>query len=322
MTWRATQELILVVSGVPSAQQYLHLDCEDRRPSAVADVQAWAASADDTSNEEACTTGVAAVETNPSTTIATAAVGPAQSDPTAMVVSSGTGVVVGRQYLITEDNTGANEFFEVVSVNGTTIKAKHPLKNDYSVGSTVQTTRWSIAVDTTWIADVSNLSPTFSPNPTYRLRWSATVNGNSTVYQTGFDVVRYPVNHGVTGLHVEAAHRGWLDRLPPDHQIDQGRALIEAAYQSVKFELYGDGKADQAVRNPELLARLVVMRCPLEALYDNLNRGANVTAAVDVAEKRWRQIYDQTFRAPIAAIDETGGGGASTNEPLPLWVRL
>jgi hypothetical protein len=323
MSWRATQELLLVVSGVPSATQYLYFDCEDGRPSAVADVQVWMAGADDTSAEEACTTGSAAAETNPNTTIATAAVGPAQSDPTAMVVASGTGFTIGRRYLITEDGTGVSEFFECASVSGTSIKAKHPLVNDYSVGSTVQSTRWSIAVDSTWIADLSNLSPTFSPNPTYRVRWIATVNGNQTVYTTAFDVVRYPVNHGVTPLDVDSDDPGWIDRLPPDYRVDQGRGLIEAAYQVVKHELYGDGRADQAVRNPELIARLVIKAAQRAAIETSILRGAQgMEQALELAEKKFRQTYDQAFRSPMAPVDATGGGGATTVEPLPLWVRL
>lgn len=313
-----TQELILVVSGVPSATQYLEFVCEDGRPSAITDVQVWESAADDTSSEESCTTGSAAVDTNPNTTLSSSA----SAGTTTLVVTSATGIVIGRQYLLTEDSNGVTEWIEVVALNGTTVTTKQPIRNDFTAGAAFQTTRCTIAVSSTWIADLANLSATFSPNPTFRARWTVTVNGNQTVYHRGFDVVRYPINHGVTPLDIDQAHRGWLDRLPPDHQIDQGRTLIEAAYQSVKFELYGDNKADQAVRNPELLARLVIQRCPLELLYDNLARGADVAAAVETAEKRWRQIYDQTFRAPIAAVDESGGGGASTNQPLGLWVRI
>lgn len=313
---RRTQELLYNVTG-----QSLIFDCEDGRPSSVTSVQVWPAHDDDTATAETATTGSASVETSPNTTIATAAVGPAQADPTAMVVASGTGFAVGRRFLITEDGTGVNEFFEVASVSGTSIKAKHPLRNDYSVGSLVQSTRVSISVDSTWIADLSNISPTFSPNPGYRVRWVLVVNGNTVAYQMGLDVVRYPVNHGVTPLDVDQAHPGWIDRLPPDYQVDHGRGLIEAAFESVKFELYGDDKADQAVRNPELLARLVIDRCPVEMLQANAMRGAGNAEALDTANRIWRQRYDQTLRAPVAAMDPTGGGGAVTVTPAPLWRR-
>jgi hypothetical protein len=322
MSFTRTQELVFVVGGVPSATQYLYLDNEDGRPTAIVDVQVWASSADDTSTEEAATTGSASVETSPNTTI-TATAGPSNTanDPTAIALASASGVTIGRQYLLTEDGTGVSEFVEIASISGLNAKTKHPIKNDYSSGSTFVSTRSSIAVDSTWLADLNNLSPTFNPNPSYRVRWTVTVNGNTAVYMRGFDVVRYHVNHGVTPLAVDAAHRGFLDMLPPDHQVDQGRGLIEAAFESLKYELYGDGKADQAVRNPELLARLVIMRVPYELALDNASRGATNAEALDLAEKRWRQAYDQAFRAPIAAMDESGGGGATQNRPTPLWRR-
>lgn len=322
MSWVSTQELIIVEGGFPSSTQYLVLDCEDGRPSAINDVQVWAIDADDTSNEESCTTGSASVETNPNTTVATAAVGPAQSDPTAIAVSSGTGFVVGRRYLLTEDGTGVSEFFDLASVSGTSLKTKRPLVNDYSVGSTVQSTRCTIAVSSTWIADDGNLSPTWSPNPSYRVRWTVTVNGNETVYFRGMDLVRYPVNHGVTPEMVDVDEPGWIDRLPPDYRVDQGRGLIEAAYQTVKHELYGDGKADQAVRNPELLARIIVKAAQLAAIEARIKRGAGGLAeALDVAERAFRKVYDQAFRSPTATMDETGQGGASTAKVRPLWSR-
>lgn len=312
-----TQELILVVGGVPSATQYLIFDCEDGRPSAVGTVQVWASSADDTSVVESATTGAAAVETNPNTTLgSTAAAG-----ATSLSLTSATGTTIGRRYLLTEDSSGVSEQIEVLGLNGTTVTLKHPLRNDYTAGATFQSTRVTIAVDSTWIADQSNLSATFNPNPTYRVRWPVTVNGNQTAYATGFDVVRYPVNHGVTSHDVNDDEPGWIDNLPPDFQLDQGRTLIEAAYQDVKFELYGDGFADQAVRNPELLGRLVVKKAQEKAHRLNVKRGRSSMEALDVSMKEFRQIYDQTFRSPVAAVDATGGGGATTVRPRALWER-
>lgn len=313
----STQELILVVSGVPSTTQYLIFDCEDGRPSAVGTVQVWASSADDTSGVESATTGSASVETNPNTTLASSA----SAGATSLSVNSATGVTIGRRYYLTEDSTGQSEFIEVLGLNGTTVTTRHPIQNDYTAGATFQSTRVTIAVDSTWIADESNLSATLNPNPTYRVRWPVTVNGNQTAYATGFDVVRYPVNHGVQPLDVNDDEPGWIDNLPPDYQLDQGRALIEAAYQDVKFELYGDNKADQAVRNPELLSRLVIKKAQEKAHRLNVKRGRSSMEALEVSEKEFRQIYDQTFRSPVATVDATGGGGASTVRPTPLWVR-
>lgn len=317
---RRTQELILVEGGVPSAAQSLILDCEDGRPSAVASVQVWPVTADDTTTAESATTGSAAVETNPNTTI-TAVAGPTASDPTALTLNSGTGVIPGRRYLLTDDNTQVSEWVEVEEANGTAIKLRHPLVNAYSIGATFQSTRWTIAVSSTWIADLSNLSRNDSPAMSYRVKWHVTVNGNAAVYLRGFDVVRYPASHGVIPLDVDDRHPGFLDRLMPNHQKDQGRSLIEAAYLDVVKELRGDGKADQAFRDPELVADLVIARTHLNMMLADGVRGAANDAALQDARDNWRQAYDQSVRAPIAQVDVTGGGASTATQPKWLTRR-
>ena len=135
--------------------------------------------------------------------------------------------------------------------------------------------------------------------------------------------MRYPARHGVTPVDVEARFPGWLDALPLDARKDQGRELIERAFRQVRFDLYADGKADQAVRNAEVIAELVITRAPLLAVEDVALNGGTVDAnRYDVATKVYRQRYDQLMRAPVVAYDETGGGGADDDgDPAPLWRR-
>jgi hypothetical protein len=315
-----TQELLYDPAAVYSTQ-YLVLDCEDGRPSSIADVQVWTAGTGDDSTEESATTGLASVESAPNTTIATAAVGPLQTDPRAMVVASGTSFTVGRRYQITEDNGGHWEVFEAAKVNGTTITARHPLKNDYSVGSTVQSTRATIAVSSTWIAELANISPHWTPNPGYRAKWILTVNGSATEYTAYFDVVRYVAQHRVTPPDVDFVHPGWLDGLGPDDQIDQGRRSIEAAFEAVKHELYRDGKADQAFRNAEMLSRLTIHRCQYDRLLNNAMRGGGNADALALGKSAWDAYYQGVIRSPVAPIDEGGGGASAPNRPAPMWRR-
>lgn len=310
----ATQEIIL-----GGGTQYLVLDCEDGRPTSVTSVTVYAADSDDTGEAESATTGSASVETNPNTTISAAA-GPAQSDPTALTLTSGTGVTIGRVYRITEDGTGVCEDVEVKSISGTSATLRHPLKNDYSSGSTFVSCRSTIAVDSTWLADTNNLCQPFNPNPGYRAVWLVVIGGETRRYVRHFDHLRYPARHGVTPIDVDNVVRGWLDRLPPDHQADQGRSLIAAAFESVKHELYRDGKADQAVRNAELLSRLVIRRCQLELLEDNALRGAGNAEALQLGRDAWQGYYDGVIRAPITPMDPTGDGASQPNTPTP-WSR-
>jgi hypothetical protein len=320
MTTTRTQEILLDEDGVLSTQ-YLVLDCEDGRPTSITDVQVWAVGSDDTSSEESATTGSGSVETNPNTTLSAAA-GPAQSSPRALTLTSGTGVAIGRRIQITEDGTGVYEVGEVASVNGTAVTLRHPLKNDYSTGSLVQSCRATIALSTTWLADSGNLSPLWSPNPGYRVKWTVVINGNPAPYTRYFDCVRYVAGHGVLPVDVDRILPGWLDDLPPDHQVDQGRELIESAFGNIKFRFYGDNLADQAVRNAELLSQLVIHQTVLDSLEMRVLRGAqNMDAAIDKARERLDRLYNQVVRSPVAPVDTGGGGASQPVKPLPLWRR-
>lgn len=320
MRTRRTQELILVEGGVPASTQYLYFDCEDGRPSAIVDVSVWPWNVDDTTTAEDATTGSASVETNPNTTLSAAA-GRSQADPTALTLTSGTGVTPGRSYLLADDNSQLTEWVDVEQADGTSIKLRHPLINDYSIGATFVSTRSSIAVSSTWIADLQNLSPQTMSASTYRVKWIVTVNGQTWPYVRGLDVVRYPVSHGVIPLDVDDRHPGWLDRLPPNHQKDQGRSLIEAAYLDVLRELRGDNKADNSLRDPELVADLVIARSQLNLHLANQSRGTTNADAVQAAIDNWRQTYDQAIRSDVAIVDLTGGGGGTINRHVPLTRR-
>ena len=287
------------------------------RPSSITGVSVWPYYADDTSTAEDATTGSPAVATNPNTTLSA---GASEANPRALSVSSATGFTIGRRYLLTEDSTGVSEVFELAGLNGTSLTSRHPLINDYTSGATVVTCRCTQALSDTWVADVNNILPP-GPNPGWRARWELVIGGVTHIVDQGFDLLRYSSRTGVTGLDVDNVYPGWIDRLPPDYRVDQGRALIRRAEQAVKFELYGDAQADQSLRTPEHRARLAIVRANLEAVRDNVFRGAASDAALSLAERDWRQIYDQTIRAPVANVDVNGGGGAAAIRPVALVVR-
>lgn len=309
-----TQDIQFGITG-----QSLILDCEDGRPASITDVQVWSASADDTSTEEAATTGSAAVETNPNTTLSSAA--GSGVNPATLSVTSATGISVGRSYRLAA--AGLYEDVTVLGVSGTTITLKQPLINDYASGATLKSCRATISVDSTWVADVSNVSPTWSPNPSYRVRWTVVDSAGATqVYDRYFDLVRYPARHGVTPPMVEARWPGWLDGLPIDCRADQGRSIIDRAFKALRFDLYGDNKADQAIRNAEMVAELTIVRAHLLAIEDAIGMGGNVDAQrYEMARKVYEQRYAQFIRAPVAPVDPSGGGASTANRPTPLWRR-
>ncbi len=310
-----TQDIMFGVTG-----QVLILDCEDGRPASVTDVQVWDASADDTSTEEAATTGAAAVETNPNTTLTSAA--GSGVDPMTLAVTSAASIGVARTYRLAAAS-GLYEDVTVAGVSGTTVTLKRPLINDYPSGSTLKSCRATISVDSTWVAALANVSPTWSPNPSYRVRWTVVDSAGATqVYDRYFDLVRYPARHGVTPVMVEARHPGWLDGLPIDCRVDQGRSIIDRAFKALRFDLYADGKADQAVRNAELVAELVIVRAQLLAVEDAIGMGGDVSGQrYEMAQRVYTQRYQQFVRAPVLPVDTSGGGAATPAPKSPLMVR-
>lgn len=308
----ATQEITFDVTG-----QSLTFDCPDGRPSAVVSVDVYEATADDTSTPEDATTGSASVATNPNTTLSAAAgIGDAS-----ISVTSATGFAVGSRYILA-GAAGHREEVEAAGVSGTTILLRRPLINAYPITtSTVVTTRCSILVDAAWIADLTNISAALTPNPRYRVRWAVTLAGVTEVYDRYLDVVRYPSRHNVTPSDVDARYPGWLDGLPIDYREDQGRALIDRAWRNLKADLYQDDKADQALRNSELVAELVLVRTMLERNEDAFMAGGIDAVRLTAAQNLYRQRYDAVIRAPIAPVDVNGGGASTTIAPLRLWVR-
>ena len=183
------------------------------------------------------------------------------------------------------------------------------------------TTRCTQAVDATWIADLSNISPALTPNPRYRVRWVVTLAGASQVYDRYLDVVRYPARHNVSPLDIERRYPGWLDGLPVDFREDQGRALIDRAWQALKADLYQDGKADQALRNSELVAELVVTRTMLCRNEDAFMAGGIDAPRLAAAQALYAQRYNAVIRAPVAPVDTSGGGASTDIRPTRLLVR-
>lgn len=309
----AAQDIQFGVSG-----QVLILDCEDGRPASVTSVRVYANDADDTSTAEDATTGSASIESAPDTTLAAAA--GTEVNPVSLSLTSASGVAVGRSYLLTA-TSGLAETVHVVALSGTTATIRSPLINDYPIGSTFRSTRATIALSSTWVADQRKMSPTFAPSPQWRARWEVVdAAGATQVYERHFDLVRYPARHGVTPAQMESRFPGWLDSLPIDARAEQGRALLDRAMTALKFDLYADGKADQAVRNPEVIAELVMTRANFLAIEDAILRGASVDVGrLEVAERAYRQRYEQIVRAPVLPVDVTGGGGSLITEAAPLW---
>lgn len=72
----------------------------------------------------------AAATVDATNTVITAAAGPSEADPRKIVVTSSTGITVGRKYLLSA--SGLTEVFEVDRVVGTNVFAVHQLRNPFA----------------------------------------------------------------------------------------------------------------------------------------------------------------------------------------------
>lgn len=298
-----TQDVVFGVTG-----QSLFLDAPEGRPSAVGSVTVFENFLGDDDTPETATTGVATLETNPNTTF-DATSGRGQADARKCSLTATTGIAPGRVYLATNDVL-ERELVEVVSVTAAdSVIARFPLENTFPAGSTFQTTRISIGMDSAWIADDSNISWEVSPHARYRIRWVYTVAGVQYVHDTYFDLVRYAGRHDVTPRDVDLEFRGWVMSLPTDYREDQGRALIDEAYRQVKLDLYGELLPDQGIRNRELLNALVIAKAGLLVFPGTVN------------EDKYRDRFGKLIRSSQLPVSQDSGGGASPQPALPLLLR-
>lgn len=310
------RDVLDIVFGVTG--QRVYLDATEGRPSSVTSVEVFRwESADDYAE----LSGTGTVETDPNTTV-DAASGYGQTDPGKLNVTATTGFQVGRRYLATTAD-GAREWVEVAEIDsGNYVLAKHPLHNAYAAADTVQSTRVSCTVDSTWVADETNLSESSGPNPSHRVRWVYVVSGTTYVADTYFSLTRYAGAHGVRPQDIETLYPGWLDRLPTDHRNDQGRALTNDAHRSVRLDLHAAWTADEMVANAEVVDELT--RCKVLELGEmaKIMAGASTDGrAYEVARQLYRERLDSLIRitnkTPIRDVD----GSASSRASIGLTRR-
>lgn len=248
---RTVQEIQFGVTG-----QTIFYDCPEGRPSSVTSATPYFWNATDLSTTlvDQAAIGSPTIETNPDTTVSGAS-GWDQADPRIISVTATTGFAVDRSYLITSAN-GFKEWFDVDEINaGASVTARHPLHNTYAAADTVQSTRISVTVGNTWVSTINYLIDN-GPNPTYRVRWVYVVDGVTYVADTPFKLVRYAGKHGVVASDIESVFPGWIDRLPTDHQEDQGRRLIDEAFRAVKLDMHASDLNEAMVAESEVVDEL------------------------------------------------------------------
>lgn len=286
----------------------LTFDAPEGRPTSIVSSTLYETTTGDDGTAEVAHSGSAAIEATPSTTF-NAASGAAQSYPDRCNLTATTGAAVGRSYLAT-NALGQSERAEVVGISsGAYVIVRDPLANDYAASDTFQSTRISHPLGSSWVSDIANLSDDIDPNPRYRWRLVYVVASVTYVHDLYADLLRYPARHDVTASDVELYAPGWKQRLPEDHRVDEGRALIDRAHRTVKFDLYNLSTPDQSIRNRELVNELVMMKA---------------VAMVDATEMN-AKIYEDRLTQFIAwgkaAVSTDSSGASAKADVRPVFRR-
>lgn len=303
-----------------TGEQALIWDAPEGRPSSVTSVTVYPSGTGDDGTSESATTGSASVETNPNTTF-DANSGDGQTDPTLLNLTATTSMTVGRSYLAT-NALGESEYVEITGItSGASAQARHPLRNAYVSGDTFESTRVSVSIDDTWIADSNNISDDTNPNPGYRVRWVYVVDSITRVHDDYFNVVRYRADHDVTPNDVDLARRGWINNLPIEHKDDNGAKLIDDAYQELVFDFHRVGIPAEMLRNREVVNRLTIRGAIMSS---SMNKAAQTgdTTAYEIDSDRYNSLLDGLVRVTNntqMAVDSSGA--ATTVQAVSLWEK-
>jgi len=306
---RPTQDITYGVTG-----QSLYLDVPEGRPASVTsvDVLPWDFGDDDTA-EFSPTGTIDSVNTT-----FDAASGVSQADARICNLTATTSIVQDREYLAT-NAAGEKEWVDVGGItSGASIQALAPLRNDYAATTgTFVGTRITATVDATWVADDSNISDGVNPYPQYRVRWVYVVGSTTYTRYTYFDLVRQAGVHGVTAPDIENLVPGFIAALPRNHQEDQGRRLIDAAYDEVQIDLYQEKIPDEQVRDQHIIDTLIIRKTIVLWSDQRIMLSGGSIEAAELAAARYQTRFDQLFRYPSVVKapvgqDSTGAGSRAT----------
>lgn len=308
-----TQDIIYSVTG-----QTVYLDCPEGQPDSVTSCDVFPMTGSDDSTAE---TAVGSPSVEGTIALVDADSGESQPNPRIIYLQQTTDIEVGRDYLIEKD--ARKEWIRVESIDSTavTVTATAPLANDYASGDTLRSPRIEATIDSTWVADVSNLG-SGGATPYYRVRWEYVKDSITYVRYTYFDLVRVAGGHTVTASDMETYLPGWVHLLPMDHRDDQGQRIIDRAYQQVKIDLQIVKIADQDLRDSGVVDELVARKAI--ALWAEARV---MSADADpLTGDRADAIYNSRFRQlvgvePKVMIDENASGAGDERAGISFFVR-
>ena len=305
------QDILYNVTG-----QSLYWDPPEGVPSSVTSVAVYQIGTGDDGTAESATTGSASIDSVSTTVDSTSGAG--QTNPRKVNLTATTDIAIGRQYLLTSAATAETEWVTVVAIaSADYVLSAAPLQNAYANADTFKGARISISVNSTWVADSSNISDDSDPNPGYRVRWVYTVASVVRVHDSYFDLVRYPGKHSVVPTDMLVIVPNWLERLPTYHREDQGKRLIDQAYVDLTYDLHRSGHADEMMRHRPAMDRLTMLRAWV--LLERTGQSEVQQAlALDTYNAELNGLVKVVTKIPEAT--DTSGGG-ETGVAQSIWSK-
>jgi hypothetical protein len=288
--------------------QTFFFDPPEGVPSSVTSVAVYPLGTGDDGTAESATTGSASVDSVSTTLDATS--GKGQSDERKLNLTATTNIALNRDYVVTSAATAEWEWVTVVGIaSADYVTVREPLRNLYASADTFKGARISISVDSTWVADSSNITDTTDPTPGLRLRWVYTVDSVKYTHDSYANLVRYPYNHSVTSADMIGYYPNWVNDLPTYHREDRGQRLIEEAALEVRDDIFMAGHAAEMIRDQPRIDGLVKRKSNVF-----LFRSGRDVDMLAYYEGKYETYMDQCIRIVTRVAEATGtsGGGHDT----------
>jgi hypothetical protein len=210
----------------------------------------------------------------------------------------------GQRELVTPDAIASADYIDLSA----------DLAYDYPITtSTLKGLRMSFVIDSTWIADESNLS---SPTTPYRVLWTYTIDSVTYRSWTYFDVVRQRKMHSLT---VDDLVELWPDLRGQDWGEQRGQGFapqLDAAFERIEFDARMHKVDPNQLRDQqgfdELMRSAAIW---MIARTGTVPAGRDVEAFQDQAMKQYHADFAQAIAVLKMSIDQ-GKEGSITERPF------
>lgn len=260
--------------------------------------------------------------------------GPSAASRSSMQLTSASGVVIGRRYLLTNIATNGSQCQVIIPklISSTTINHEADVWTDFTLLSTFKGLRHVFTVSSSFLQDSSNINiygtlvdrvlpfdtgDTATSAPPYRVRWTYTTAGGVTrTHWTTFDLCRAPAQHHVTVEHVRAMVPDVIwDEWTQQRGQDFGPQIHES-FERLRFDIRMAGYDPNMVTDPLVMDRLTTL-----AAVARIMRALDKDQNGDY-EKDYRNSFEKAIGTGLRAWMQTDSSGGITPNPIrQLWLE-